>query len=375
LKICLIEPYYTGSHAQWAQGFKDHSRHDVEILSLNGQYWKWRMHGGAVTLARKFMDMNNYPDLILATDMLDLSSFLALTRIKTAHIPTAVYFHENQLVYPWSPTDRDLKHRRDRHYGFINYVTALAADTVFFNSAFHRRTFLSALTPFLKHFPDHRELNNIESIAHKSEVLHLGLNLEALRAHAPRVRHTSTTPLVLWNHRWEYDKNPEDFFKVLLLLHEEGVDFEVAILGENFSQKPEIFDTAQRQLGKKIVQYGYADSQADYARWLWKADILPITSNHDFFGASVAEAIFCGCTPLLPRRLTYPELLPEDEFSRYFYGDMDELKDKLQHLLTEKNLSTDKTAAAMARFDWKQMAPHYDDAMERCCDRTPSLVQ
>jgi hypothetical protein len=85
------------------------------------------MHGGAITIAKKFMTFRNMPDLILATDMLDLTTFLALTRGKTAQIPTGLYFHESQLSYPWSPEDRDVAQRRDRHYGFINYASALAA--------------------------------------------------------------------------------------------------------------------------------------------------------------------------------------------------------------------------------------------------------
>ncbi len=134
MRILLVEPYYTGSHAVWAEGYAQYSQHHIDILSLPGRFWKWRMHGGAVTLAQKFLASDLNHDFILATDMLDLTTFLALTRTKTAHVPTAIYFHENQLTYPWSPDDRDVAQKRDKHYGFINYTSALAADAVFFNS-------------------------------------------------------------------------------------------------------------------------------------------------------------------------------------------------------------------------------------------------
>ncbi|MBT7042695.1 MAG: DUF3524 domain-containing protein, partial [Candidatus Marinimicrobia bacterium] len=49
MNIILIEPYFTGSHKQWAIGFANHSKHDVRLLTMKGQFWKWRMHGGAVT--------------------------------------------------------------------------------------------------------------------------------------------------------------------------------------------------------------------------------------------------------------------------------------------------------------------------------------
>jgi len=178
MKMLLIEPYYTGSHKQWADGYQKYSQHKIRILSMKGQFWKWRMHGGAVTLARKFNKMDWKPDLILATDMLDLTTFLSLTREKSHNIPTTIYFHENQLSYPWSPEDRDIQKNRDKHYGFINYASALAADRVFFNSEFHMNSFLDALRPFLKHFPDHNELESVNNIRNKSSVLHLGMDLQ-----------------------------------------------------------------------------------------------------------------------------------------------------------------------------------------------------
>ncbi|MCS7260957.1 MAG: DUF3524 domain-containing protein, partial [Anaerolineae bacterium] len=138
MRVLLLEPYAGGSHAAWVQGYTTYSRHEVIALTLPGSFWKWRMHGGAVTLARQFLQMDLTPDCILATDMLDLTTFLALTRPRTWHVPTALYFHENQLSYPWAPHDRDRIKGQDVHHGFINYASALAADVLFFNSAYHR---------------------------------------------------------------------------------------------------------------------------------------------------------------------------------------------------------------------------------------------
>ncbi|MCH6560361.1 DUF3524 domain-containing protein, partial [candidate division KSB1 bacterium] len=46
MNILILEPYFTGSHKAWAQGYQKQSKHRVEILSLPGNFWKWRMHGG-----------------------------------------------------------------------------------------------------------------------------------------------------------------------------------------------------------------------------------------------------------------------------------------------------------------------------------------
>ena len=202
MKILIIEPYYTGSHKQWADGYQKHSQHEIRILSMKGQFWKWRMHGGAVTLANQFNEMAWTPDLIIATDMLDLTTFLSLTKNRSYKISTAIYFHENQLTYPWSPEDRDIQNKRDTHYGFINYSSALVADKIFFNSKFHMNSFLEELHPFLKQFPDHQELDSINIIRSRSEVLYLGMELERFDQY--KVDNTGR-PLILWNHRWEYD--------------------------------------------------------------------------------------------------------------------------------------------------------------------------
>ena len=362
VNILLLEPYYAGSHAAWAAGYAAHSQHQVTTLSLPGRFWKWRMHGGAVSLARRFMSMATVPDLILATDMLDLTTFLALTRSRTHSLPTALYFHENQLSYPWSVTDRDVRQGRDTHYGFINYASALAADALFFNSRYHLESFLAELPRLLKHFPDHQELDTLEILYAKSAVLPVGLDLrrfDDLRPspHSP----THSRPLILWNHRWEHDKNPAEFFRALYVLAERGVDFGLIILGERFRRQPTEFIEARQRLADRVCQFGYISDFPTYARWLWQADLLPVTSHHDFFGVSVVEAIYCHCFPLLPRRLSYPELVPPRYHDLCFYHNFDDLVGRLE--VAVRNLDQTRQISlreAVAHLDWSQVSPVYD---------------
>lgn len=365
--ILILEPYFTGSHASWAREFADVSRHKVDILSMRGDFWKWRMHGGAVTLAGKFLSCHVKPDLLLATDMLDLTTFLALIRKAGTPVKTAIYFHENQLTYPWSPKDRDRIKQRDMHYAFINYVSALAADGVFFNSHYHLNAFVDELRHFLKSFPDCNELTNAQLIKGKSRVLHLGMDLKQFDIHNAKKNGsvTNSLPLILWNHRWEYDKNPEAFFQALYKLDEGGFDFEVAILGECFARKPEIFLEAHKKLRTRIVHFGFVEDFEEYANWLWKADILPVTSMQDFFGGSVVQAMYCNCYPLLPRRLAYPEHIPDELHSRFFYDDGNDLVEKLKNLILNiREVRQENVQTFVAKYDWQRMAPIYDNAFE-----------
>ena len=361
MKILLIEPYYTGSHRQWVDGYENHSKHEIRLLTLKGQFWKWRMHGGAVTIARKFNELDWRPDLILVTDMLDLSTFLALTRKKSERIPTALYFHENQISYPWSPKDRDIIEKRDTHYGFINYSSALSTDKIFFNSKFHMDSFLDSLKPFLKQFPDHNEIESIDEIRKKSKVLYLGMDLQKFDSN--KIEKLSK-PLILWNHRWEYDKNPEEFFSILEKVKNNGSDFQLAVLGENFSQSPVVFEEARKVFESNIVHWGYTDSFDIYAEWLWKADILPVTSKQEFFGGSVMEAIYCDTWPILPNRLTYPELILKKNHIEHIYKSETELFKKVGWAIKNyKAIRKSKLSKIALKFDWRTMAPIYDKAL------------
>jgi len=366
MKILFLEGFNGGSHNSWACDLIKHSNHNFLYLSLPGKSWKWRMQGGAISLAKEFMKTDFKPDLIFATDMIDLSLFLSLTRKKTAAIPTALYFHENQLNYPWSPNDKNAKKGDIKNYSFINYTSALNADKIFFNSNFHMNQFLGKLPDFLQQYPDFQELENVEKIKEKSSILHISMELSLLeKGRDLKVYKEIDTPLILWNHRWEHDKNPKDFFDVLYNLDKKKLNFKLAILGESPFVEPKEFVKAKKLLSHRIVQYGFASSRDEYAAWLWAADILPVTSNHDFFGISTMEATYCETIPLLPKRLTYPELFDNKIFESYFYNN-EEIEQKLESLLLDyKNVDRVIFKKNAERFDWNFKIDFYDDVLEK----------
>ncbi|MEM6268521.1 MAG: DUF3524 domain-containing protein [Bacteroidota bacterium] len=363
MKIALLEPFLGGSHRQWAEGWQRHSHHEIRIFGLPGRHWKWRMHGGAVTLARQLAESGFRPDLLLTTDMLDLAAFLGLARSYLANIPVAVYFHENQLAYPWSPDDPDPHLKRDNHYSFLNFTTALAADRVFFNSPYNRDSFLGALPAFLGAFPDYREQEQLAGLAEKCEVLPLGLDLRRFNAvRGPQM--PPGPPLLLWNHRWEYDKGPEAFFRTVGELAEEGYDFRLAVVGEKYRRVPPAFGRAKEQLRRHLVRWGYVADFAEYAALLQQADILPVTSQQDFFGGSVVEAMYCGAFPLLPDRLAYPMHVPTAMRKSVLYATEAEFKRKLRKCLAESGPEL-PVREWVAGYDWSVMAPQYDGRMDK----------
>jgi glycosyltransferase involved in cell wall biosynthesis len=307
-----------------------------------------------------FREAGISPDVILTTDMLNLPAFLGLTRGRLADVPVALYCHENQLTYPMPPGEK-----RDLTYGMINWLSMLAADRVLFNSAYHRDDWFEALPRLLKHFPDYTHLHRVPEVEAKVMVLPVGCDLQRLDA-ARGGAVSSEAPLILWNQRWEYDKDPETFFQALYALADEGVDFRVALAGANVRQMPEEFEAARERLGPRVVHYGRAGAEA-YARLLWQADVVASTARHEFFGVAVVEAIYCGCVPVLPRRLAYPEVIPEAYHDHCLYDDFDGLLARLRWAVVDPAAARQAVTglpAAIARFDWSALAPRYDEVLE-----------
>ena len=360
MKILFIEPYYSGSHKQWIDSYKKYSKHSIDLLTLPGRYWKWRMHGGAITIANEFMKNNVYYDLIISSDMFNLPVFISLCNKKLSDTKIITYFHENQMSYPKSIKDTDKKLKRDLHYSFINYSTALASNINLFNSKYHFSNYFDELKKYLNKMPDFSNKKTISEIQNKSHVLHLGCDLSRFNF---KNNHNNKYPSILWNHRWEYDKNPELFFKTLYKIKDKGINFSLIIVGEKFKIYPKIFDEAKEKLKEEILHFGYCDSFEEYSKWLSKSDIIPITSNQDFFGISAIEAAYCRAYPLLPNRLSYPEIFDKKSNEELFYDSDDAFYPKLLNtILKFSQLKKDisKYKKLVTRFDWSIMKDKYD---------------
>ncbi len=365
MHILVVEPWYGGSHRRFIDGLCAHSGHTYSLCTLPGRHWRWRMDAAAVPLseqARRQITLHGPPDVVFASDMLDLPSFLALMRPVLAEVPVVLYFHENQLTYP-----RPKGSNAPRTYALLNYRSALAADACWFNSAFHRSDFLEALPEFLQRFPDPPPPATVQAIADRSRVIPLGMNLQQLGT--PHARPANTPPVLLWNQRWAFDKNPKGLLNLLTGLDSSGVDFHLIITGRAAGRTPDALDTIRARFQDRLLHMGFVEDADVYTELLHRADMVVSTAHHEFFGLAVMEAVRCGCHPVLPNRLSYPELIP------------DRLHDPLLHAPTLYDTPDDALALCTALlngnarplpprtlheipapFDWSTRADAFDDA-------------
>lgn len=339
-EIVFLEPWDDGSHRAFREGLLACSRHRFTVLSLPGRFWKWRMRAAAAWFADRLNNQPQRADLILTTGYLNVADLRGLLRPPLDRLPVVLYMHENQLTYPLSPLEEF-----DFHFGFTNIISCLAADRVVFNSEWHRDVFLEAIPGFLNRMPEAVPKDVPARIRARSEVIPVGLERAPLPpGHFPQYRGgrceeeagprwpRGQRPLLLWNHRWEFDKRPEMFARALEVLLDRGLDFEVALLGEPAGQEAVFAPVAQR-LGTRCRAFAWVPERCAYEAWLAAADIVVSCAAHEYFGISVAEAIHAGAYAVLPRGQVYPSLYGPACRGRHFYEDQAGLEQLLADLV------------------------------------------
>jgi len=368
MRILALEPYCGGSHQAFLDGWSQASRHEWTILPLPAYKWKWRMRHSAVTFADQvgeLLSQGRRWDLLFCSDMLNLAEFLGLAPKGVRALPSIIYFHENQLTYPVQ-----VESERDYQFALTNMTSALAAGAVWFNSAFHRDSFLQALDALLQRMADYQPLDAIGRIREKSLVFPPGV------AEMPTRAERKPGPLrILWAARWEHDKNPEEFFDAIRLLHQRQIGFRISVVGGQFRESPAVFTWAREYFADHIDRWGYQPDRAEYESALQEADVFVSTAMHEFFGLSAVEATLAGAYPLVPKRLAYPEIfdLQDDNAAEAFFyeggaaGLAARLADLANRVESGVSLlpSTERIRHRLRRFQWPILAPILDDAARR----------
>lgn len=320
-RILLLSAYQADSHAWWTDWLQQSfPTIDWRLLTLPGRHFKWRIRGNPLSWMDQIAEAGEGVDRLIATSMVDLATLRGLHPALAA-IPTDYYFHENQFAYPVGPDQRPSVEPQ-----IVQLYGALSADRLLFNSAWNRDSFLDGVDRLLARMPDAVPTGIRERLAPKTAVLPVPI---ADSSSTDAIRDPG---LILWNHRWEYDKAPEVFAEALLPLAAAGHAFRLALLGARPAQPPPALARIQTALDTRIIANGRVP-RAEYDALLRRAGIVVSTALHEFQGLGMLEATAAGATPLVPDALVYPEQYPAA--CRYPPGDADALAARLADWLTQ----------------------------------------
>jgi glycosyltransferase involved in cell wall biosynthesis len=353
-RVLVVEPYFGGSHRQFLEGLIRHVEADFVFLVLPARKWKMRMQLAAPWIIAELEKMpleERRFDTLLASTFVDLGLLRALTTMLPGWDPRTrfcLYFHENQFAYP-----SQLKDPGFFQFTGINLNSALAADSLAFNSEFNRRSFLAGVTSLLKKAADMSFPDMGEKLRVKSRVIFPGITFDGVAASVEESREA----VIVWNHRWEADKNPEEFFCALRALRARKVPFKLLLLGQSFRFHPACFDRVEEEFAENLLHCGFVESREEYLRLLGRGTVVVSTAVHEFYGIAVIEAVRAGCVPLLPARLSYPELFPQKDL--YNKGEL--VERLLAHCRAPHRLSAATAAGLTRRFSWQTVAADYED--------------
>lgn len=366
MNILAVEPFYSGSHKAFLNGLIAHSRHRIFPVNLSYKGRKWRMHGDSVALAGMAGQVEEEIDLLLVSSMTNLPAFMGLTNPRFSLTPKIMYMHENPFTQPVPEGEE-----RDMTYCYINYLSMLTADRLIFSSHFHKRDFLKALPRFLENFPEDKHYYTSDKIADKCTVMYPGLDLKRFDEQ-PDTRAGNENPVIVWNQRWQFDRNPAMFFRVLNRLNDIDLTFDLILAGDTQHEKPEEFEKAWERYGRHITHFGYVENKESYSKLLHSADIVVSTATYEFFCVAIMEAVYCGCHPLVPSRLHYPELIPDSLHkpllhAPVLYDSEDDLFHYLKDLLTGETQPLPKRSLQNinGHLDWSERIRKYDDLFDK----------
>jgi len=354
VRVLILSAYNAVSHAHLNSGLVEYlPEFDFTVISLTPRFFAWRSRGNSLSFAYEYRDiLKKGYDLIFATSITDITALRGFVP-EIADIPTIVYFHENQFAYPESRADHG-----NHEAKIVSIYNALASDIVIFNTEYNRSTYLKGVRKYLKKMPDHVPKGLVEEIGEKSRVLSV-----PVKKCAGKNVHTGT-PVILWNHRWEYDKAPDRFLNALRELKRRSFEFKLHLAGQVFARVPDELEIIKSEFTGEILSCGYAKSREDYERIMSESSIVISTALHDYQGLAVIEAADAGCIPVLPDRMAYPELFSDE----YLYRGNDETAEAA-HCADKIIQASELDRCDLSRFYWKNLIDKYREIFTVTAER------
>jgi len=311
--ILLLSGYHAASHRYWCEQLVGGlSEYNWTQVTLPDRHFYWRIRSNALSFAFQNPELNSQRfDLVVATSMVDLCNLRGLLP-HLGQVPSVLYFHENQFVYP-ERNSGNAEHKQNSNLINAQLTTvysALAADALVFNSEYNKTTFFTGARALFEKMPDGTPDSLLDQLPQLSQVIPVPIS-DDLAGDVVHKNRRNRRVEIVWNHRWEYDKQPQVFFAALEKLIEDGYELVVHVMGQSFRDIPNCFTEFRREHVEYVATWGHQSVDV-YRQVLESADIVVSAALHDFQGLGMMEAIAAGCMPVAPDRMAYPDYIPAE---------------------------------------------------------------
>jgi glycosyltransferase involved in cell wall biosynthesis len=373
MKVLLLSAYSAHSHVHWARCLQTMFKSwQWRVLNLPPRYFSWRVRGNALywSMEERTVLEEGY-DLLIATSMVDLATLRGLVPALT-RVPSILYFHENQFEYPQTDRQHNLLEIQ-----LTSIYSALAADRILFNSSYNQQTFMAGCADFLRKMPDRVPPDIVGGLQDKAEVIPVPIDLDKSRTvltgwPSGEPKNPVRVTRLLWVGRFEHDKGAQGLLRILYHLESSGLDYELAMTGQQFRQMPPVFSEIKNTYVHRLVQFGYVEDLSVYHGLLQAADIVLSTALHEFQGLAVMEAVVHKCLPIVPDRLVYPEIYPAACRYESYPDDPEREATAAVALILKlaKNLKGKGVAIPeLSAFGMDHLAPLYEQVFRDTVDR------
>lgn len=143
--------------------------------------------------------------------------------------------------------------------------------------------------------------------------------------------------IIIFPNRFDYEKRPNLFLDLCLILHKEFPSLKFLITSSRPSLKsshPWLVKLWEAVTDHIPVVFRVGLTKEEYYQLMAKSKIMFSSSIEENFGYTVLEALTFETRPLCPNKYSYPELLQNND--DFLYEDMDDALNKIEFLLEQK---------------------------------------
>jgi hypothetical protein len=289
LDILALEPFYGGCRRLMMDTIVRHSRHRWTVLKLPARRMERRLtaaaHWFAEILARRGIGKI---DAVFASDALNLADLRRLVPA-LAEKPSVVYFHAHQL--PAQQT------RQESPLDLINLHSASAAKEIWFNSAYHVKSFVAAAGGLIRRHAELAMRNPLPALMGKAHVIPPPVDLAFVHEmmqnqHITRKRRT----IFLCTD----GANNALLNTAFRTLDRRGESYNLILVGSAAHLDPEF--------PKRTISENDEEAQV---LGLLEAGIIVSGSLDATADHHVVRALSAGCWPIVPNAAVYPEIIPD----------------------------------------------------------------